>query len=148
VSSVKALHEMIEHLKDLNEKHITISSQFESQIENLMQERATLLEEIETYKSSLVVQADSDTQTDDPQYEKLVQLNNKLKRLLQVFKDMVHRIVVERPDLFDNIGEETSERLDHLISTVENQATKIDSLQIERDQTNEKYQHQIKELQR
>jgi hypothetical protein len=139
---------MIEQLKDLNEKNITISSQFESQIENLMQERATLLEEIEKNTPLPVVKTDSDTQTDDPQYEKLVQLNNKLKRLLQVFKDKVHRIVVERPDLFDDIGEETSERLDHLISTVENQATKIGSLQIERDQTNEKYQHQIKELQR
>jgi hypothetical protein len=135
---------MIEHLKDLNEKNTTFSSQFD----NLMQERARLLEEIETNTPSPVVKTDSDTQTDDPQYEKLVQLNNKLKRLLQVFKDKVHRIVVERPDLFDNIGEETSERLDHLISTVENQATQIDSLQIERDQTNEKYQHQIKELQR
>jgi hypothetical protein len=135
---------MIEHLKDLNEKNTTFSSQFD----NLMQERARLLEEIETNTPSPVVKTDSDTQTDDPQYEKLVQLNNKLKRLLQVFKDKVHRIVVERPDLFNNIGEETSERLDHLISTVENQATQIDSLQSERDQTNEKYQHQIKELQR
>ncbi len=122
---------MIEHLKDLNEKHITLSSQFESQIENLKQERAVLLEEIETYKSSAVVKTDSDTQTDDPQYEKLVDSNNELKHTLQAFKDTVHRIVAERPDLFDNIGEETSERLDHLISTVENQATKIDVLQTE-----------------
>ncbi len=119
---------MIEHLKDLNEKHITLSSQFESQIENLKQERAVLLEEIETYKSSAVVKTDSDTQTDDPQYEKLVDSNNEL----QAFKDKVHRIVVERPDLFNNIGEETNERLDHLISTVENQATQIEMKELRR----------------
>jgi uncharacterized protein YdcH (DUF465 family) len=118
---------MIEQLKDLNEKNIT----FSSQIENLNQDRARLLEEIETYKSSPVVKTDNDTQTDDPQYEKLVDSNNELKHTLQVFKDKVHRIVAERPDLFDDIGEETSERLDHLISTVENQTTKIDVLQTE-----------------
>jgi transketolase len=122
---------MIEHLKDVNEKHITLSSQFESQVNNLMQERARLLEEIETYKSSPVVTTDSDTQTDDPQHEKLVDSNHELKHTLQAFKDKVHRIVAERPDLFDNIGEETSERLDHLISTVENQATQIHVLQTE-----------------
>jgi uncharacterized protein YdcH (DUF465 family) len=77
------------------------------------------------------VKTDNDTQTDDPQYEKLVDSNNELKHTLQVFKDKVHRIVAERPDLFDDIGEETSERLDHLISTVENQTTKIDVLQTE-----------------
>jgi hypothetical protein len=75
-------------------------------------------------------------------------MNNKLKRVLQIFKDKIHRVVNERPDLFDGIGEETSERLDHLISTVENQATQVNKLQAERDQADEKYQGQIKNLQR
>jgi Mg2+ and Co2+ transporter CorA len=78
----------------------------------------------------------------------MVQVNNKLKRVLQGFKDKIHRVVTERPDLFDGIGEETGERLDHLISTVENQATQIDELQTQHDQTEKQLQNEIKELQR
>ena len=69
------------------------------------------------------------TQTDDRQHDKLVQINNKLKRALQGLKDKIHRFALDRPDLFVGIGEETSERLDNLIFSVENQATQIDKLQ-------------------
>ncbi len=75
-------------------------------------------------------------------------MNNKLKRALQTIKDKLHRVATERPDLFANTGEETSERLDHLISTVEHQATQIDILQTERDQSEEQLRNEIQELQR
>ncbi len=48
------------------------------------------------------------------------------------FKEKIHRLVTERSDLFTNVGEETSERLDHLIGIVENQAVQMETLQTER----------------
>ena len=84
---------------------------------------------IESNSSSSIQTTDSEAQTDDRQHEKLVQVNNKLKHALQGVKDKIHHVVVEKPDLFDGVGEETSERLDHLIGTVENQASQIHELQ-------------------
>ncbi|CAF4202712.1 unnamed protein product, partial [Rotaria sordida] len=156
-----------EELKDLNEKYFNLSSQFDSninlqlefhkekkemeeriinyenQIQNLIHERTNLLEEIKKITSSPVPTIDNEKQTTD----KLLKINNKLKRILQIFKDKIHRLVTEKPDLFINIGEETSERLDHLIATVEYQATQIDLLQTERDQSEKQLQNQIQELQ-
>jgi hypothetical protein len=56
--------------------------------------------------------------------------------------------VAERPDLFADTSDDTIERLDHLISTVSNQATQIDILQAERDQAEEQLRNEIRELQR
>jgi hypothetical protein len=103
------------------------------------------LEEIQKNASSSVQITDHEKQTGDQQHDKLVKVNNKLKRVLQTFKDKIHRIVTERPDLFVNVGEETSERLDHLISTVAQHATQINLLQSEHDQSEEQLR---KELQR
>ncbi len=75
-------------------------------------------------------------------------MNTKLKRFLQTFKEKIHRLVTERPDLFANIGEETSERLDHLISTVERQAAQMDSLQTERNEIEQQLRSEINELQK
>jgi DNA-binding transcriptional regulator GbsR (MarR family) len=75
-------------------------------------------------------------------------VNNYLKHVVQIFKDKIHRVVTERPDLFEGIGEEISQRLDHLISTVENQATKINVLEAERDQVEQQLQSEVKDLQR
>jgi hypothetical protein len=111
-----------------------------------MQERAELLKVAEENTSSPIQTADNESQTDDRQHEKMVQVNNKLKRALQGFKDKIHRIVSEKPDLFDGIGEETSERLDHLISTLENQGGQIYVLQAERDQIEKQLQSEIREL--
>lgn len=71
---------------------------------------------------------DNETQTEEQS-----QVNNKLKRALQTMKDKIHQAVTERPELFPNVGEDTIQRLDHLISTIENQATQIDILNDERD---------------
>ena len=71
----------------------------------------------------------------------------KLKRVLQVFKEKINRLVTDRPDLFTNIGEETSERLDHLISTLEHQATQMELLQTERNEMEAQLQNEIQELQ-
>ena len=91
---------------------------------------------------------DQESQTDDRQHEKMVQVNNKLKRALQSIKDKMHRAATERPDLFDGISEETNDRLDHLISTVEHQAGHIGVVQTEYNQANGRHQREIKELQK
>ena len=106
------------------------------------------MEEIQKNVSSSVHTTDSEKQTGDQQHDKLVKVNNKLKRALQMFKDKISRLVTDRPDLFANIGEETSERLDHLISTVEHQATQIDLLQTERNEIEEQLRQEIRQLQR
>jgi hypothetical protein len=106
------------------------------------------LEEIQKNVSPSVHTTDSEKPIDDQQHDKLVKLNNKLKRALQIFKDKINRVVTERPDLFVNTGEETTERLDHLISTVEHQATQIDILQAEHNQSEEQSRNEIRALQR
>jgi hypothetical protein len=121
---------------------------YRNQIENLINERANLLEEMEKKTIPSIQTVDHESQTDDHQHEKIVQMNNKLKRVLQLFKEKIQRAVAERPDLFDGVGEETSERLEHLISTVANQATQIDVLHAERNQVEEQLQNEIKRLQR
>lgn len=121
---------------------------YENRIEQLIHDYAILLEQVEKKSSSPVETTDNESQTDDQQPDKLAHVNNKLKRALQTIKERIHRIVTERPDLFANIGEETSERLDHLISTVEHQAIQIDILQNEREQSEDQLRNEIQELQR
>ena len=87
---------------------------------------------------------DNETQTDEQPHDKLTQVNNKLKRALQTIKDRIHQAVIDRPELFSDTGDDTIERLDHLISTIGNQATQIDNLQNEHDHA----QHEINQLQR
>jgi len=88
---------------------------------------------------------DNETQTDDQQHDKLVQNNNKLKRALQTIKDKIHRIAGERPELFPQTSDDTIERLDQLISAVENQTKQIEILQ--NISSFEGYQKQIDQLQ-
>ncbi len=106
------------------------------------------MEELKKKTLSSIQTIDHESQTDDHQHDKLVQMNNKMKRILQLFKEKIQRVVAQRPDIFDGVGEETSERLDHLISTVENQATQIDLLHAERNQVEEQLRNEIKQLQR
>ena len=119
-----------------------------NEIQNLIQERAQLLEEIAKRTTPRIQTTDNESQTDDRQHEKLTQLNNKLKRALQTVKDKINRIANERPELFNGVGEETSERLDYLITTLENQAAQLDELQAKHAQHEEQLQREIKELQR
>lgn len=100
---------------------------YENQIENLMRERKNLLEELQNKTASPVPSSETGKQGDD----KLAKINTKLKRALQIFKDKLHRIATERPNLFINVGEETNERLDHLIVIIENQVAQIEALQNE-----------------
>ena len=106
------------------------------------------MKEIEAKTRPPIQTADQENQTDDRQHEKMLQMNNKLKRALQSVKDKIHRVAAERPDLFDDVGEDTIDRLDRLITTVENQATQANVLQTERNQADEEHQRQIRELQR
>ncbi|CAF4939413.1 unnamed protein product, partial [Rotaria sp. Silwood1] len=167
IEDIESLYEILkqqtEELNILNEKNLHLISQDEfdkhkkeieerliereNQIDNLMQQRRKLLEEIEKNPSIIIQKIDNETQTDDYKHEKLVQVNNKLKRALQTIKDKIHRIVNENPDLFNGISEETNERLDHLISIVENQTKQIHIIETEHQQANQQYQQQIKELQ-
>jgi predicted nucleic acid-binding Zn-ribbon protein len=117
---------------------------YENQIKNLTRERTNLLEEIHKNAVPLIHTTDDEKQTGD----KLVKINTKLKRALQTIKDKLHRVATERPDLFTNIGEETNERLDHLISTVEHQGRQIDTLQTERNEIEEQLRSEINDLQK
>jgi len=136
---------LIEYSREETEERLT---SYENQIQNLIDERTKLLEEIQKNASSSIQITDNDKQIGDQQHDKLVKVSNKLKRVLQTFKDKIHRVVTERPDLFVNVGEETSERLDHLISTVEHLATQIDLLQSEHNESEEQLRNEIHELQK
>ncbi|CAF1066100.1 unnamed protein product [Adineta ricciae] len=118
---------------------------YERQIESLVRERETLLDEKRKYTSSAVTTAENEKPAGDPQHEKLAKLNSKLKRALQTVKEKVQRVVLERPELFSNVGEETNERLDHLIHTVEKQATQIGLLQNDLETAEERLQEIIRQ---
>jgi len=75
-------------------------------------------------------------------------MNNELNCALQTLKDRIDRTVTEKPDLFEGIGEETSKRLDHLISTVGSQAMQVNVLHTERNQVEEQLRNEIEQLQR
>jgi hypothetical protein len=122
-------------------------SYYRNQIEDLMRERTKILEEMENQRAISVQTTDGENQTDDDDHEKIIQANNQLKDVLQTFHDKIHQVVMGRPNLFDGIGEEIDERFDHLLSTVETQATQIDTLQVDRNQIEEELQNKIKELQ-
>ncbi|CAF0953552.1 unnamed protein product [Adineta ricciae] len=136
--------EMIEQQKKEIEEH---SQNYEKQLDELIEERRRLQEEIERMKSLVKEMKDTEVQTDDGQQEKLTQMNTKLKRALQGLKDKIYRLVSEKPDLFDGIGEDTSERLDHLIATIENQAAKINLLQTEHAETEVQLRNNMRDLQ-
>ena len=116
---------------------------YENQIENLMYERRTR-EEIQKNNFSSPSTIDNAKQTDD----RLIKINKKLKQTLQMFNDKIHRLVDERSDLFINIGDNTNERLDHLISIVENQTTYMNTIQNEHKQLEEELRNEIRELQK
>ena len=121
-----------------NEQQI---SDYQNQIEDLIQERTKILKEMEKETT------DGESQTDDDHHEQIVQANSQLKDELQTFQDKVHQVVTEKPNLFDGIGEEFGQRFDHLLSTIATQATQIDALQTERNRVEHELQNQIKELQ-
>ena len=81
--------------------------------------------------------AENETQTDEPAPDKSTQLSNKLKRALQTMKERIHQAVVEQPEIFASVSEDTMERLDHLILTITQQATQIASLENDRDRLQE-----------
>ncbi len=106
------------------------------------------MEELKKRTLPTIQTIENDNQTDDDEHEKLIQVNNKLEHTLQTVKDDIGRVVSDRPDLFDGIGEEVDERLRHLISTLENQAKQINLLHTERNEIEEQLQNEIKQLQR
>ena len=121
-------------------------SDYKDLIINFIEERAQLLEEIEKNSATPTFKSDNECQTDDDQHEILLQTNTVLQDALQILEEKIQGIVAERPGLFDSIGQETSARLDHLISTVENQTTQIDLLQAEHDRVEDALQNEIQRL--
>ena len=75
--------------------------------------------------------SDHETQTDELSQDKLSQVNNKLRRALQTIKEKVHQAAIEHPEIFTDTGDDTLERLNHLIAAVGNQATQIEALRAE-----------------
>lgn len=63
-------------------------------------------------------------------------------------KDKFEDMLTERSDLFDNTGEEISERLARLISLVQTQASQMTGLQNELDQAKVHHEDQVNELQK
>lgn len=78
------------------------------------------------------------------EYGKLVaEIEVKAAQYVQsddTLSDKINRLVIEREDLFDGIGDDTNERLEHIISLIENQATQIGILEAERDQLDKQLQ--------
>jgi hypothetical protein len=119
----------------------------ENQIDNLQAERAKLLEEIEKNIRLPILTIENETLTDD-EYEKLLEVNKSLKCALETIDDKIQHVITARSDLFGDIGRNTSERLDGLISTIQNQTTQIDALKSEHDETKEKYEREMNDLQK
>ena len=63
-------------------------------------------------------------------------------------KSKFEDLLIERSDLFDNTGEEISERLARLISLVQTQASQMIELQNELDQTKVNHEDQVNGLQK
>lgn len=122
--------------------------QYENQIEHLVREHQSLLNQVEQKPPSPAPTMDNESQTEDQQHDKLAQVNTKLKRALQNLKEKIHRIVIEQPDLFADIGDDTSERLDRLVSVVGYHKIQMENLTAEREYSEEQLRNEIQELQR
>ena len=113
-----------------------------------MEERGKLLEEIEKNTPLPIQKTDNEVQTDDDEHEKLLEMNNTLKHTVETIEDKIHQFLSASPNLSGDIGEDIIERVDNLISAIDNQATRINVLQTERVQAEEKYRHEINDLQK
>ena len=78
----------------------------------------------------------------DQQAEEIRQLSDQLvaqpsesnlEEILSTTKNKIDQIAHEKPDLFDGVGEDMNERLDHLIRIIQNQAAQIGYLRQDRD---------------
>ena len=118
----------------------------EDQLRDYQNQMDVLTRQRDSFLAQLESRASSDSPV--PDHDKLVKVNNKLKRVVQTFKEKIQRLTAERPDLFTGVGEETSERFGHLISTVQQQATQIDALKSEQEQSQQRFQEEMQGLQR
>lgn len=66
-------------------------------------------------------------QQEDQSAARPAQSNTKLKRALQSVKEKIQRAVSDRPELFEGVGDDTNDRLDHLIATVDRQAAQLNT---------------------
>ena len=115
----KMIDQQAEEIRQLSDQ-LAGQQQLEHQINELSIERSSLQEQLEAAKPS-------------ESNEKLEKAVVKMKKMLKATKDKINQIVFENPELFDGVSEDTNERLDHLISTLQNQAARIAHLQPDRD---------------
>lgn len=85
-----------------------------------------LSEENLRQKSSSI---DVESQTDDQGWNKQIQLNQKLKRALQMMKEKIHRMIDERIELFPQQTDETLERLEQISSLIDRQKFQMNDLE-------------------
>jgi hypothetical protein len=87
---------------------------------------------------------DSRSQEANVDTEKLTKMNSKLKQVVQRLKEKMQRVVNESPSLFEGVGEETNERLDHVLALVGEQARRIDELQsLQKESVNDSDTHPL-----
>ena len=67
---------------------------------------------------------------------------------METIDNKINHIVAARSNLFDGIDEDINERLDRLISIIEDQATQIVELKCEHNQVEEKHRSEIGDLQK
>ena len=92
----------------------------DTEIAELRRQRADLMEQLDAKATAHPPSGDTD---------KMTRVNTKLKRALQSIKEKIQQLVSDRPDLFVNVGDETNERLDHLIMVIHNQSFANHALQ-------------------
>jgi len=102
----------------LNDQQMNLGT-YEETIEKLMRERETLVKGLEAERSSLLEQLEAAKTSNSN--EKLEKALGKLKKMLKTTKDKINELVVQRADLFADVGDDMNERLDHLISLFQNQ---------------------------
>ncbi|CAF4111061.1 unnamed protein product, partial [Rotaria sordida] len=125
------------------EQHIENTNINENEQSNITNRLFGFISNVTSSSSSINEIIHRETQTDEQLQDKTIQINNKLKRALQTIKDRIYQIVIEQPELFSHINDDTIERLDHLISTIRNQFIQINNLQNSYDEA----QHEINQLQ-
>ncbi|CAF0968511.1 unnamed protein product, partial [Didymodactylos carnosus] len=121
-----------------------------------------LLKSVPLSGSSSISTVSSFTQTDNEPQEKLKTINAKLKRALQSIKEKIHKIVEQRPDLFNDYDHQTTdfdtmnyldflmkyllEKKDHESDTIRMYEIQIENLFQERNMLNEQHLEEIRQI--
>lgn len=72
-----------------------------------------------------------ETQTDEGKKDKLIEVNHKLKRALQIIKEKLNEISNERPDLFSDSPDDIIQKFNHFVHVFQNQSKQIHMFQVQ-----------------